>query len=64
MQYEIISEEELENIVGGALFDDLTMVSAIVTIIATLVAIYKIYMSTKGKAKIGNDFTFEWQWAR
>ena len=61
MDFEIVKDEELDSIRAGLLFDDLTMVSAIVTILATLVAIYKIYASTKGKAKIGNDFTFEWQ---
>lgn len=61
MKFEIVKEEELEKIMAGLLFDDLTMVSAIVTILATLVAIYKIYASSKGKAKIGNDYTFEWQ---
>jgi hypothetical protein len=34
--------------------------NGIVTLFAVLVAVYKIYNSTKGKAKFGNDFTFEW----
>ena len=33
---------------------------AYLTLFAVLVAVYKIYNSTKGKAKFGNDFTFEW----
>ena len=57
MSFELVKDEELEKINAGLLFDDLT----IVTIMATLVAIYKIYASTKGKAKIGSDYTFEWQ---
>ena len=36
---DVIKNEELDSIRAGLLFDDLTMVSAIVTILATLVAI-------------------------
>ena len=54
-----ISDEELENIIGGE-FMSASMIMAYLTLFATLVAVYKIYNSTKGKAKFGNDFTFEW----
>lgn len=54
-----LSEEELETIVGGEFMSASTIV-AYLTLFAVLVAVYKIYNSTKGKAKFGNDFTFEW----
>lgn len=54
-----LNEVELENIKGGNIADG-TMYITIITALVVLVSLYKIYSSTKGKTKIGNDYTFEW----
>ena len=59
MSLEIISDSKLDEIVGGQPFD-LSLYLGMVSVIAILVAVYKVYASTKGKTKIGNDFSFEW----
>ncbi len=59
MALEIIRDKELEEIRGGQPFD-LSLYLGMMSIIALLVAVYKVYASSKGKTKIGNDFTFEW----
>ena len=60
---EKVEESELESIVGGEFISPSGIV-VLLTTLAALVAIYKMTYSNKGKAKIGNDFTFEWSWAR
>ena len=57
--FEELSEQELELLVGGE-FISVTGITAYLTLFAVLIAVYKIYNSTKGKAKIGNDYSFEW----
>ena len=54
-----IDEEKLETIVGGNFLPELSM-TVLLTALAVIVAVYKMYTSSSGKAKIGNDFTFEW----
>ena len=56
-----VDDAVLETIIGGEYFDGLTMVAGLATLLAILISIYKIYASSKGKTKIGNDFTFEWE---
>ena len=59
MKLEVIDEQNLEEIRGGYHFD-LSLYLGMISIMALLVSVYKIYASSKGKTKIGNDFTFEW----
>lgn len=54
-----INELEAEHIIGGEFISG-SGILVCLTVLATLVAIYKMTYSNKGKAKIGNDFTFEW----
>lgn len=54
-----LREEEMEKIVGGEYISGLSIM-ALMSIFAILVSVYKLYSSSKGKAKIGNDYTFEW----
>lgn len=59
MNWEVIDEDKLETIVGGE-YISASSIAALMSILAILIAVYKMYTSTKGKAKIGNDYTFEW----
>lgn len=59
MKLEVISESELENIRAGSYYD-VTLLMGLFSALAILVSVYKLYASSRGKAKIGNDYTFEW----
>lgn len=54
-----LSEEEMEEIRGGEYISGLS-IAALLSILTILVTVYKVYSSNKGKAKIGNDYSFEW----
>ena len=54
-----MSVDETNKIIGGEFITG-NGILVCLTILAVFVAIYKITYSQKGKAKIGNDFSFEW----
>ena len=54
-----LREDEMEEIRGGEYISGLS-IAALLSILTILVTVYKIYSSNKGKAKIGNDYSFEW----
>lgn len=59
MIFEELEDNQLELIVGGSIYD-MEMYMGIFCAIATLVAIFKIYASSKGKFSVGKDYSFEW----
>ena len=59
MKWEIINETEMSNIVGGAVLTAGTIM-ALMSVLAILVACYKMYHSSKGKATLGSNYSFEW----
>lgn len=60
MKYEIITENEMEKIVGGAV-SQLATVLAVGAIALITVTVFKLYQSTKGKSSFGSGFEFEWE---
>lgn len=60
MKYELIKEEELKSIIGGAA-PELSTVLAIGAIALITITVFKLYQSTKGKSSFGNGFSFEWE---
>ena len=60
MEYEIVSQKEMEYIKGGAI-PQLSAVLAIGAIALITVTVFKIYQSTKGKSSFGSGFNFEWE---
>lgn len=60
MKYELISEEELKTIIGGAA-PELSTILAIGAIALITITVFKLYQSTKGKSSFGNGFNFEWE---
>lgn len=60
MKYELISEEELKTIIGGAT-PELSTILAIGAIALITITVFKLYQSTKGKSSFGNGFNFEWE---
>lgn len=54
-----INDVEMESIIGGE-YITAGSIMALMSILAILVSIYKMYTSSKGGAKIGNDYSFEW----
>jgi hypothetical protein len=57
---EILSYEQMELIRGGEPLS-LAAVMAIMIIAITAVVAYRLFMSSKGVAKIPGGFTFEWK---
>ena len=56
-----MSQQEMENIVGGGgEWLSAELVTIFVSVLAILVAVYKMSASTKGGVKIGNDYNFYW----
>lgn len=60
MKYELLDENELKTIIGGAV-PTLTTVLAIGAIALITITVFKLYQSTKGKSSFGNGFNFEWE---
>ena len=60
MKYEIISETEMKEWIGGSV-PQLSAVLAIGAIALITVTVFKLYQSTKGKSSFGNGFNFEWE---
>ena len=60
MRYELMSESEIKNVIGGAV-PALTTVLAVGTIALITITVFKLYQSTKGKSSFGNGFNFEWE---
>ena len=60
MKYEIITENEMDKIVGGSV-SQLATVLAVGAIALITVTVFKLYQSTKGKSSFGNGFEFEWE---
>ena len=60
MDYEIISDVEMELIKGGAV-PQLATVLAVGAIALITVTVFKLYQSTKGKSSFGSGFDFEWE---
>lgn len=56
---EKLSFEQMELIVGGE-YISAQGIMALMSVLAILVSVYKMYRSSKGGAKIGNDYSFEW----
>ena len=54
-----LSEDEAKMVVGGE-YISAQSIMALMSILAILVSVYKMYTSNKGGAKIGNDYSFEW----
>ena len=59
MKWEIMNEAEMSSIVGGAVLTAGTIM-ALMSVLAILVACYKMYHSSKGKATLGPNYSFEW----
>ena len=59
MTWEIVKEKELETICGGE-YMSAASIMALMSILAILVACYKMYSSSKGKATLGPNYSFEW----
>lgn len=55
----LIEEKASDNIIGGEIFSD-TSLLVLGAVFAILIAVYKMYTSTSGKAKFGNNYAFEW----
>ena len=60
MEYELITENEMKTIKGGAV-PQLATVLAIGAIALITVTVFKLYQSTKGQSSFGNGFNFEWE---
>ena len=59
MKWELLADEKLDSIVGGE-YITAAGVMALVSVMAMLIAAYKIYLSSKGKATFPNGYSFEW----
>lgn len=59
MMFYLLSDNECDTINGGNIADGSVYVM-VLTALAVLVSIYKLYTSSKGKFKYGNDYSFEW----
>lgn len=59
MKYELISSEEMKQIIGGSI-PTLATVLAIGAIALITVTVFKIYQSSEGKSSFGSGFSFEW----
>jgi bacteriocin-like protein len=57
---EPLSEEELKHIIGGEPVS-LAAVMAVMIIAISTVIVYRLFMSSSGKAQIPGGFTFEWK---
>lgn len=57
---EPLSDEELKKITGGEPVS-LAAVMAVMIIAISTVIVYRLFMSTSGKAQIPGGFTFEWK---
>lgn len=62
MNWDVVSESELSSIVGGE-YITAASIMALMSILAILVACFKMYNSSKGKATLGPNYSFEWSWA-
>ena len=60
MEYELINENEMKLIKGGAI-PQLATVIAVGAIALITVTVFKLYQSTKGKSSFGSGFDFEWE---
>ena len=60
MIFEKLSDQQMELIVGGGLYD-LELFLGFFSAIVILVAAFKLYNSSQGKVSIGNDYSFEWK---
>ena len=60
MEYELISENQMKCIKGGAV-PQLSTVLAIGAIALITITVFKLYQSTKGKSSFGSGFNFEWE---
>lgn len=61
MSFEMVGESELSSICGGEYISAATIM-ALMSVLAILVACYKMYNSSKGKATLGPNYSFEWSW--
>lgn len=59
MNLEMVSEMELTSISGGE-YISAASIMALMSILAILVACFKMYHSSKGKATLGPNYSFEW----
>jgi len=59
MNWEIVGEGELSSICGGE-YMSAASIMALMSVLAILVACYKMYTSSKGKATLGPNYSFEW----
>ena len=59
MNMEVMSETEMMEICGGE-YISAASIMALMSILAILVACYKMYNSSKGKATLGSNYSFEW----
>lgn len=60
MRYEILSDSEMKEIVGGAV-PQLATVLAVGAIALITITVFKLYQSTKGKSSFGSGFEFQWE---
>ena len=59
MTWDVVSEAELSCICGGE-YITATTIMALMSVLAILVACYKMFHSSKGKATLGPSYSFEW----
>lgn len=55
-----LNDFEMSQVLGGEVIT-LTAVMAIVVIALAAVIVYRLFMSSKGSAKLPGGFTFEWK---
>ena len=60
MEYEIINEYEMKELIGGAI-PQLATVLAVGAIALITITVFKLYQSTNGKSSFGSGFEFEWE---
>ena len=56
----IISEKEMQKIIGGSVAQ-LATVLAVGAIALITVTVFKLYQSTKGQSSFGSGFEFKWE---
>lgn len=60
MEYELINEYEMKELIGGAV-PQLATVLAVGAIALITITVFKLYQSTNGKSSFGSGFEFEWE---
>ena len=60
MRYEVLSDSEMKEIIGGSV-PQLATVLAVGAIALITITVFKLYQSSKGKSSFGSGFEFSWE---